>query len=226
MSDYSPVQLSAKWLQWMDPFLEETQALWEKGRPRKRFFSFGLPEHDAYVGEYAPSPAKAALLYEGEVVWGMIARAFFAAYLPGKNTHYGSVIYSTGGPEFDSVFELAWKVNELRQDNSPPPPGTQAIAQAMRNDRSDFARLMLPREIDESESSYLANLCIHRTRLSGGYLHERLLPILICPKKTPWCCILPLRFWSAQMKDVWLAGSPANDPVRYQAMLKKYNIEP
>jgi hypothetical protein len=226
MSDYSPENLSRKWKGLLPQSLEETSQRWALGKPRKRFFSFKALESDLDDDQQAPRDFKTKLLLNGEVVWGLIARSFFAAYVPGRNTHYGSVVYSVEKHEPDSVFELAWRVNELRKDRSIPPKGTEAIANAMRDDTSGFARLRLPVELDAFGESYLANLCIHRTRLPGGYLHDRLLPILIAPKQTEWCCILPLRFWSPGFKEVWLSGPPAYEPSQFSYMFAQYKIQP
>jgi hypothetical protein len=226
MSDYSPDKLASKWRDRLPPLFDETAQLWKEGKPRRRLFSFGPPESDLRHDQQTPPKAKATLLYHGRVVWGLIARAFFAAYLPGRNTFYGSVVYSLDAYEPDSIFELAWRVNELRKNNAPPPKGTETIARAIRDDSSDFARLRLPTEVDAYGSSYLANLCIQRTRLPKGYLHERLLPILVSPEETEWCCILPLRFWSPKLKEIWLTGSPAYEPAEYAQMLPHYKIQP
>ena len=225
MSDYFPAKLSEKWTN-TEPLLRDVRDLWEKSRPRQRLLSFGLPEPDARDDKITPRGAKKAMLYRGSVVWGLIARAFFPSYLPGRNTHYGSVVYALDSHEPDSVFELAWRVNQLRENNSPPPVGTEQIASAIRDDRSSFRRLRLPVELEAYGEAYLSNLCIHRSRLPTGYVHDRLLPILVAPSETEYCCILPLRFWTAMLKQIWSSGPPAYEPSVFTEMLAVYKVQP
>jgi hypothetical protein len=233
--EYSPERLARKWTGQLDTLLRETRALWDAGRSRKKpLLSFRLPEADSNDDQQAPRADREKLLYQGQVVWSVIARAFFPAYVPGRNTHYGSVVYGLNPEDAgtvssfeDSVFDLAWQVNELRREGAPPaPPGAERVAAAISDDRSSFARIRLPESIGAHGESYFANLCVHRTRLPTGYLHERLLPLLIAPGVTEWCCILPLRFWAPRLREIWASGPPISPPERYAAMLAHYNIKP
>src|SRR6185369_2936500 len=106
------------------------------------------------------------------------------------------------------------------------PSGCEKVAAAIRDDRSNFARIRLPVELAGRGESYFGNLCIHRGRLPSGYVHDRLLPILIAPKETHWCCILPLRCWPAALKERWQSGPPAHEPSAFTAMMGLYNVKP
>ena len=226
MGDYSPEKLSAKWEGRLQPLLTAIRAQWERTRPRLPFLRLRWQVPDIRNDRATPLRAKRALLFHGQVVWGLISRAYLPAYVPGRRTHYGSVVYAVDTYEPDSIFELAWAVNQLRADRLPPPPGTEKIADAMRDDRSVFTRLRLPLEAGAYGEAYLGNLCIHRTRLPGGYLHDRLLPLLVAPEKTEWCCILPLRGWPQKLRELWLSGPPANDPVEFNRRLAEANVKP
>lgn len=226
VNNYSPENSSAKWATKTAGALEELRARWQSGCPRKRLFSFGFPESDALLDRMTPAVAKRILLYEGQVVLGHVARAFFPAYIPGKHTHYGSIVYSTDPVPVDSLFALAWRVNELRKDKAPPPAGTERIASAIRDDRSQFARLLLPPSIGGLERCFLANVCIHRSRLPLGYLHDRLVPLLIAPAKTEWCTLLPIRFWPDTLKGTWVSGPPVYDPGPFKARCAIHGIQP
>ena len=122
LRDYSPDGLARKWAGQPADLISPMVRLWEQGRPRKRLFSFAAhSEPDSNQDQMIPAEARRILLYKGNVVMGHFARAFFPAYIPGKITHYGSVVYASDPVPVDSLFELAWRVNELRKDNSPPP---------------------------------------------------------------------------------------------------------
>lgn len=224
--DYSPAKLSQKWTGRTERLLCGVKELWEGSRPKKRLFSFGPPEADDKNDRITPLDAKRALVYRGHVVWGLITRAFFPSYVPGRNTHYGSVVYGLDGHEPDSVFDLAWCVNQLRENDATPPVGTEQIASAIRDDRSNFSRLRLPLDLGAHGESYLSNLCIHRSRLPTGYLHDRFLPLLVAPVETEWCCILPLRFWTPMLKEIWSRGPPAYEPLVFAEMMAHYKIQP
>jgi hypothetical protein len=226
LNDYSPEKLSEKWKGHTAGLLEILTKRWESGRAQKRFFSIGLPEPDASLDRVAPFKAKRILLYEGIVVMGHVARAFFPAYIPGKGAHYGSVVYSADPAPVDSLFELAWRVNELRKDNTSPPLGTEKVAAAIRDDRSQFARILLPPSIGGVTRAFFANICIHRSRLPLGYIHDRLVPLLIAPDKTDWCTILPLRFWDEEFKRIWSSGPAVYDQKEFKLRCQVLGIRP
>ncbi|MEI9895253.1 MAG: hypothetical protein WDN28_15520 [Chthoniobacter sp.] len=100
------------------------------------------------------------------------------------------------------------------------------MTQAMRDDQSSFTRLRIPVEAGAHGEAYLANLCIHRTRLPAGYLHSRLLPVLVAPPRTSYCCILPLRFWAPALTELWSSGPPVRPAFAYAALLERFKIEP
>jgi len=225
MSDYLPEKLSQKWEGKLDSILHSVRALWERSKPRRTWFSFGPPERDLRDDEMNAMSAKQALLYRGRLVWGHFARAYFPAYVPGRRTHYGSVVYSEDEPPQDSIFHVAWRVNLLRERQAIP-AGAEAAAAAIRNDRSSFNRMKLPPSVGVDGRCYFANICIHRTRLPLGYLHDRCVPILIAPADTEACCIVPLRFWTRELREVWSGGPPAYDPELFRTRLTQHNIEP
>ena len=224
MSDYLPSVLSAKWSGKFDEFLRQTRQLWNDGRPRRRLFDFGLPENDSGADEVTPRRDLKRLAYEGTVVFGHFTRAYFPAYISGTNTHYGSVVYSSDPDGKADLFDLAWRINVLREGR--PPKGTEKVAAAIQNDRSQFARLELPAELGAPAGCYFANLCIHRTRLPLGYIHSRLVPLLIARKKTSWCCLLPLRFWSPEMRLVWESGAPLYNQAAFEDQCRRAKIIP
>ncbi|WP_395736751.1 hypothetical protein [Prosthecobacter sp.] len=173
-----------------------------------------------------PKADRLILAYHGYVVLGHFARAFFPAYIPGQNTHYGSVVYSTNPSDCPAVFDLAWRVNELRFGQSPPPPKTEAVANAIRDDRSSFAVIKLPPTLGAKPGSCFGNICIQRTRLPLGYIHTRLVPILIQPEKTDWCTLLPLRFWSPDLIKIWQGGPPAYPPEPFLEECRRFDVTP
>lgn len=225
-TDYNPEALAVKWHRPIHVFREQCQALWEAGRPKKRWFSLRDPEPDLAADKMTPRSDRLILAYHGQVVLGHFARAFFPAYIPGKKTHYGSVVYSRELADCSSVFDLAWRVNQLRRDNSPPPPKTEAVARAIRDDRSSFAVIHLPPALGTRPGSCFGNICIQRSRLPLGYLHTRLVPILIQPDMTDWCTLLPLRFWSQDFIDIWRSGPPIYPPEPIIEQCRKFRVKP
>ena len=226
MSYYDPERLAEKWPRPLQTLLTDCQQRWNSGRPNRRWWSFSDPEPDFSHDKYSPRKDRLLLAYEGIVTFGHFARAFFPAYIPGDHTHYGSVVYSNDPAFSDAVFDLAWRVNELRKDQSAPPPGTETIANAIRDDSSDFARIELPQTLGVGGLCYFANICIHRTRLPLGYLHSRLVQILIQPSRTPGCCILPLRFWGQRMIDIWASGLPAYPAEPFLKQCRVFGVRP
>jgi len=225
MSD-SPAELAAKWRVPLNELREECQSLWEKGRPRKPWLKLRDPESDGDRDQETPKGDRIILGYDGHVVLAHFARAFFPAYIPGYRTHYGSVVYSSDPAACDDVFEISWRVNQLRKSGAPPPPGTEVVARAIGDDQSEFSRLDLPPQLGGNGKGCFGNLCIHRDRLPMGYLHSRLVPILIEPGRTRWCCLLPLRFWSATLTKIWESGPPSHPLDLFSVRCRAMGIQP
>jgi hypothetical protein len=226
VSDYDPKSLARKWTLSLDDLRLETEQHWVSGRPKRPWLPLGLPEADLSKDQGTPRPDLLKLAYHGRVVLAHFARAFFPAYIPGVNTHYGSVVYCTDPHASSGLFDLAWRVNELRRDSLPPPPGTERVAFAIRDDQSDFARIEMPLALGVASGCFFANICILRSRLPLGYLHSRLVPILICPEETQWCCLLPLRFWSSRFSEIWASGDPAYPVAAFLPQCRQLNITP
>jgi hypothetical protein len=226
MSEDSPSLSAAKWRVPLSELRDECQSLWERGRPRKPWLKPRDPEADGDRDEGTPKGDRMILGYHGYVVLGHFARAFFPAYIPGTRTHYGSVVYSLDPAGCDDLFELAWRVNQLRKSGAPPPPGTEQVAWAIGDDQSQFSRLDLPAQLGGNGKGCFGNLCIHRSRLPLGYLHSRLVPILIEPRRTKWCCLLPLRFWSSHLIGIWQSGPPCYPQEVFSARCRALGINP
>ena len=225
MSDYDPSILAAKWTIPLSDLLAECQQLWERERPRG-WFGFGARERDSSRDQATPAQDIQLLVMKGRIVFGQFARAFFPAYIPGSQTHYGSVVYSTDPARSGEVFDLAWRVNELRRAGGLRPAGTEQVAAAINDDQSDFSRIHLPVELGIHPGCYFANICIHRSRLPLGYIHTRLVPILIAPELTQWCALLPLRAWSVQFQELWKSGAPAYPHGPFLNNCRQFNIIP
>lgn len=185
-----------------------------------------FPEFDLWADHVTPWDDRMMLAHEGTVVLGHFVRAFFPAYIPGRRAHYGSVVYGKDPAMCTEVFDLAWRVNELRQNHRPPPQGTEIVASSIRNDQSSFPRIELPPALGVEKGRFVANLCIHRSRLPLGYIHSRLVPLLICPDKTHWSCLLPRRFWSPRMVEVWKSGPPVYPREAFAAQCRYMRVKP
>ncbi len=226
MSDYDPESLASKWTVPLHELLNECQSLWSAGRPRRSWLSLGYPESDMRLDSMTPSRDLKTLMFDGVVTLGHFARAFFPAYIPGRHTHYGSVVYSDDTTAAAQLFDLAWRVNELRRDSGPPPMGTETVARAIRDDRSDFSRIEMPPALGVGPGRYFANICIQRSRLPTAYVHSRLVPLLIRPELSNWCCLLPLRFWSPRLTEIWRSGDPAYAPEPFIQQCRRFSVKP
>lgn len=213
-----PEHLLKKWDGKLELLLSKLNESWDLSNSDRP------PMKDSRNDTMTPRSDKKKLLLHGKVVWGVVTRAFKPAYIPGKHTFYGSVAYSLDS--LDCPFELAWKVNQLREYYPTIPKGAEKVAKSIQNDLSNFARMKLPKELDITGESYFANICIHRERLPLNYIHNRLLPVLVAPDKTKWCCILPLEYWDEEFKQIWTSGPPIYLPEEVTDILVEYDVKP
>jgi Fe-S cluster assembly iron-binding protein IscA len=145
------------------------------------------------------------LLREGEVVWGHVVMANRALYEPGDRDHPGNVVYSPKA-HFDEHPEdltaIAHAVYALK-DTAPDDPALAEVAATISDDYNGVEKQRLPKALTGGRVVYLAWTIFHRSRLPKGYLADRLVPLLICPKQTPANMVLPLPYWPRELAEQW-----------------------
>lgn len=165
---------------------------------------------------------KGQTLVFGRVTWGVFARAFWAIYQPGKSPiFFGSVIYSDDPADEDSpaLFEIAEYSRRVMEDDVPL-NGIEEYAAVIRDDHSLPPRIVVPTQIATKPGVYLQSIGIQREKLPRGYLHHRLVPIIV-HRSRPYASIIPQRYWGGKFRALWCAG----DPLLSEQVLAGYRAE-
>lgn len=145
----------------------------------------------------------------GRVVWGVFARAYWPLYGPGVNDHHATVILSFDRFFDDSpgLFEIAEDLRRLRELGGET-RRQRKFAAALRDDFRSRPKVRVPRELAGGRRVYFQSVYVPRSRLPGGYLHHRLVPVVAQPLSS-YAAILPLAQWPESFREKWLVGEPA-----------------
>lgn len=220
MSDYNEEKAYARWRGQMGDCLKEARALFAK-RPL-----VCLPDADLLKDNTRSLFTKMIVLNRGRLVWGCFARAFWPAYVPGARNHYGTVLLSFD-PSFEDspgLFRLSKELRELRNSDAEP-VGFGRFCRIIRDDHHGPNRVRVPAQLTGGKIVYYQSICIQRKRLPIGYLHHRLVPVLALPT-IRYCMILPLRFWSARLREIWQFGEPLLDAQEINHYQRAFPVVP
>ncbi|HEV2695650.1 MAG TPA: hypothetical protein VG347_22350 [Verrucomicrobiae bacterium] len=188
-----------------------------------------MPEPSCWQDVVMPDRTAKFLLYNfGQIVWGVFARAFWPIYTPGKNNHYGSVVFGFD-PFFKdtpALFEMTEDLRTLRE-NGGEPKHLKKFASQIRNDSFPTPnRVRIPPELAGERKAYFQSIYIPRPSLPGGYLHSRLVPIIVHPMCS-YAILMPVKFWPEKFKAKWLEGKPPLDSQALADYRRSFpNVEP
>jgi Fe-S cluster assembly iron-binding protein IscA len=145
------------------------------------------------------------LLEAGSVVWACTAQANRLLYMEGGEDNPGNTVYSPSPYFDDNPQHLADITNRVRQlkDTEPEDPELAAVAASITDPYNMVDKQLLPYKLTDGHEVYFAWTLIHRSRLPDGKLSDRILPLMICPARTPATMILPRPFWARQIVDHW-----------------------
>ncbi len=180
------------------PLRPEENALWQMDPP-----SWMNANPDDFLwGIYH---AQALLRAEGRVVWGQIVQANSKLFSAGDIDCPAAILYS-GDPAYDdapnALRQLATQMFALK-GTSPADPELHQFAATLTDELRRDNQLMLPVQLTGGRRVVYTSIMVCRRHIPGGYLASNLLPLLICPAKTPWAMILPQAFWSPQWIAFW-----------------------
>lgn len=142
----------------------------------------------------------------GRVVWGFLVQANQFLFDPSNRLVLpANVIYSPD-PYFDNRVPLLQDAARGLFDlkgTSPNDAELETFAKAITDERARTMRLALPRSLCQGRDAYFTTCLIQPAHLPGGYLASGFFPLLICPEETEAVMILPARYWSEGLYNVW-----------------------
>ncbi|MEM9162642.1 MAG: hypothetical protein AAGC54_06180 [Cyanobacteria bacterium P01_F01_bin.4] len=128
---------------------------------------------------------------------------------PGKENLPANLVYSPD-PWFDhnlsALARLARDLFELKNKTltHPETEELKVFAEAITSEVRGLLNVEIPHHITWDKQVYFTSLVSHRKHLPTGYLKLGWFPLLVAPNKTPAVMVVPERYWSANLKALWL----------------------
>lgn len=149
------------------------------------------------------------LLLTGKIVWGHLVQANNQLFKPGKEDLPANLVYS---PDlaFDSnlsaLSSLAQDLFALKNQtlSHPETEELKIFADAITSEVRGLLNVEIPRHMSWNKPVYFTSLVFHRKHLPSNYLKRGWFPLLVAPDKTPAVMVVPGRYWSANLKALWL----------------------
>ena len=145
------------------------------------------------------------LIREGVVAWAHIVQANGTLFGKGSVDSPAVVLYSHDPSIAEEPFFLS-EVAELlfEQKGQTTSPELQRFADMLASEHTNNYDVPVPDELTDGVPTLYTTLMINRARLPGGYLAERLFPVIVSPRRSSAVAILPLDFWDeAFIRAMW-----------------------
>jgi hypothetical protein len=145
----------------------------------------------------------------GRVVWGFLVQANQVLFDPAnRQTLPANVIYCTdpNGDDQVPLFRSVARGLFGLKGTSPRDAELTRFSAAITNELARTMRLPLPRSVCGGMAAYFTTCLIQPSHLPGGHIASGVFPLVICPERTEAVMILPARYWSKELREVWASG--------------------
>jgi hypothetical protein len=147
-----------------------------------------------------------SLIEHGRVVWGRIVQADRRLYHSANQDPYPALAIpcpNEAHPATPALLDriaarlVAAKLGRLDH------PSALNLAELLVEDHARRLRLPLPPSLGEDHQVFGTTVMVHPQQLPVPFLVDGLVPLLVATATTRAAMILPARFWSESMEEVW-----------------------
>ncbi len=188
--------------------LEECQASFlRRGFGFRQLFGLGPKANNDELGKiHEPIKAHYRILEEsGRVVWAAVVQANAGMFSPGVIDLPGVTVYSAD-PFYEThpqdLLVIAQACGQFK-NTEPASEEFRPLARRITDEYDPTLRMPLPLQLTDGREVFLGASMFHRKRLPGGFLCASLFPMVIAPESTEVNMVLPLRYWSKILIEVW-----------------------
>jgi hypothetical protein len=146
------------------------------------------------------------LLAQGQVFWGQLVQANQILFVPeNRMTCPANVVYSTDS-FFDGRLSLLSSMARglfAQKGSTRADREIQEFVDAVTDEMRRVLRQEMPHSYTGGRSVYFATCFIQPTHLPFGYLNRPSFPIIVNPEQTPAMMLLPSRYWSPDLIELW-----------------------
>lgn len=148
------------------------------------------------------------LLEKGKVVWAAVVQANQMMFRPGRHDCPGTVIYSMQnafGDELIPIAELAPELFALKGEHDDDPE-CQIFGDMLADEMDRAMATPVPQAITGGLPVLSTSVVFHRKHLPVPFLSTGFFPMLVHRRKKS-CMVLPSRFWSIGLINIWKQGA-------------------
>lgn len=145
------------------------------------------------------------LLEQGDVVWGCVVQANQLLFSPGTMSCPGDVVYCLERDRPDVLETLRQVARELYQLKGEPQDRAELneISQYLANERIRVFGLPVPETISPTMPCAISSVYFDRRHLPDRVLRQSFFPIVLSRTTPHIATILPGRYWSQSLLNVW-----------------------
>ncbi|MHB0934816.1 MAG: hypothetical protein ACYC6A_00370 [Armatimonadota bacterium] len=142
---------------------------------------------------------------QGQVVWGCLVQANMQLFERGRTDCPAMVVYSTDlyyDSHPDELAEIGHGLYSLKE-TQPDDPEERRFAEVITNELTRAMCLPVPKSRTDGRTVISTAILVHRRHLPKGILADGSFPLIILPRLTQAAIILPSRYWSPELIDLW-----------------------
>jgi hypothetical protein len=148
---------------------------------------------------------KDILLSDGEIVWGFIVQANTLLFKPAKTNHPATLVFSKDlyfDERLDVLENIATALYDLKGRKNVDKE-VSLFAEVITDQMTALFNTPIPKSITMNKAVYYTTIMVHRKHLPLKYLNSGWFPLLVSPHKTKSSMILPSRYWSEDLVELW-----------------------
>jgi hypothetical protein len=148
------------------------------------------------------------VLARGQLVWGHVVEADPGLLEPGYEVLAARVVYGLDESfdlRVDLLRDVAGAVLELR-GTQPSDRAVARLADLLTNEYLVVFNHPVPSALWNGPTLHYTSLLVSPLLLPDDYLVSLWLPLLVLPGKTDASLVLPVRFWTDEVKRTWQGG--------------------
>lgn len=148
------------------------------------------------------------LVKRGMVVWAHLVQANNLLFEKGQFNYPANIVCSPDLFFDDNLIKLAIISRELYQLKNkkiehPEMSELKVFADAITSENKGLLNIKITNSVTFNKTVYFTTIMVYRKHIPLRYLKSGWFPVLIAPEKTPAAMILPSRYWSSSLIEVW-----------------------
>lgn len=197
----------------MKRLIEETRRIYDTKKVRFGFFDrrYNRVSPPSWMKKRKDTRLEAQyrdqelLLSQGDIVFAHLVQANSMLFETGKFDNPAAIVFSLDRHYDDNLGELQ-KIGHVLfglKGHSVEDPELKEFADVITDEMKTLFNVPLPSGITDGHEVFCSSIMIHRKHIPSGFMQSGWIPLLVNPRLTNACRVLPERYWAQELVEYW-----------------------